>query len=375
VREGDTGTAPIEMADGNIETTTAQRRREREWPLYVFLTLLFGAYQGLNQLIGLRQVRRELAPWKPFVWELSSVLTIVALIPLITRFERRYRLDARPRRRAIAVHTVAAVVFSGVHTTCMVLLRKLSYLMAGESYDYGNVFVGAFYELQKDVITYAVILVVIFAFREFRIRRDGELRAAQLAAELGKARLQHLTAQIEPHFLFNSLNAISNRMHEDVHAADRMISNLADLLRAAYEFDGEVLVPLNSELDWLRGYAAMMGERFRGQLSFDLNVEPGLEGVKVPRLLLQPIVENAIKHGLGDGHGWLGVDVRREGGNLRYTISDDGAGFPDTSIKSGTGLSNISRRLELIFQSDHELTFAAREPHGTIVVMKFPVGE
>ena len=120
-----------------------------------------------------------------------------------------------------------------------------------------------------------------------------------------QARLKHLTAQIEPHFLFNALNAISNRMHEDVDAADRMISDLGSLLRAAYDTDNQVLVPLERELEWLRGYAAMMTERFRGQLSFELNVAPGLEAVKVPRLLLQPLVENALRHGLPQGGGML----------------------------------------------------------------------
>jgi two-component system LytT family sensor kinase len=129
-----------------------------------------------------------------------------------------------------------------------------------------------------------VILIVIFAVREFRVRRAGKLRAAELAGELAAARLRHLTAQIEPHFLFNSLNAISNRMREDVDTADRMISHLGDLLRAAYDTDDQVIVPLGRELEWFRGYAAMMSERFRGQLAFELAVESGLEAIRVPRL-------------------------------------------------------------------------------------------
>jgi LytS/YehU family sensor histidine kinase len=253
------------------------------------------------------------------------------------------------------------------------LIRKLTYALAGESYDFGNVLIGGVYELQKDLITYVVILIVLFAVREFRVRRAGELRAAELAAELSEARLRHLTAQIEPHFLFNALNAISNRMHEDVEAADRMISQLGDLLRAAYESDHHVLVPLGRELGWLRGYAAMMAERFRGQLAFEVEAEPGLDTAQVPRLLLQPIVENAIRHGLRDGRGWLRVDVRRAGARLQYTISDDGVGLPDAPLERGTGLSNISRRLELLFPNDHTLTFAARVPCGTVVTVSFPV--
>jgi signal transduction histidine kinase len=340
------------------------------WPLYITLTVLLGLYQGLNQLIGYRGI---IAVWKPFVWELSSVLVVLALIPVIVRVERRYRLGARPRARIILAHLLSAVTFSAAHTAAMVAVRKLVYAFMGESYRFGNVLVGWFYELQKDAITYLTILMVVFAVREYQQRRAGQLRSAQLAAELSGARLQHLTAQIDPHFLFNALNAISNRMREDVDAADRMISQLADLLRAAYSSDQQLLVPLSRELDWLRSYAAMMAERFRGQLSFELSVDPGLDSIEVPRLLLQPIVENAFRHGLAEGRGSLAVCVRRSGSQVTYTVSDDGVGLSRAPPNRGTGLSNVSRRLNLLFPNEHELTFAAREPRGTIVKIVFPV--
>jgi LytS/YehU family sensor histidine kinase len=201
----------------------------------------------------------------------------------------------------------------------------------------------------------------------------GAGRAPRLAAELSDARLRHLTAQIDPHFLFNALNAISNRMREDVDAADRMITRLGDLLRAAYDTDNQVVVTLDREIEWLRGYAVMMSERFRGQLSFQLDVEPGLERVNVPRLLLQPIVENAFRHGLAEGRGTLWVNIRRDGESLRCEIVDDGVGISGVPEARGTGLSNVARRLELLFPGRHELRFARREPRGTLVTVTFPV--
>jgi two-component system LytT family sensor kinase len=342
------------------------------WPYYVPLVLLLGAYMGLNEFIDIRSVA-SIAGWKPFIWDLTSVGVIGALIPLVIRFEGHFRLDARPRTRIVLAHIAGAVVFSIVHTTVMVFLRKLIYMLAGEVYTFGDVLIRGVYELQKDLITYAVVLIIVFAVREFRNRRAGELRAAEMAAELSEARLRHLTTQIEPHFLFNSLNAISNRMHEDVAAADRMISQLSDLLRAAYETDRDVLVPLERELGWLRGYAGMMAERFRGQLAFEVEVEPGLEAVRVPRLLLQPLVENALKHGLGEGRGRLQVDVRRAGRCLQYTVSDDGAGLSGAPIARGTGLSNVSRRLELLFPGDHTFDLAAGTPRGVVATVRFPV--
>jgi two-component system, LytTR family, sensor kinase len=342
------------------------------WALYSILAVLFGAYLGVNQIVNLRG-NADIEPWKPLVWELSSAIVVFGVVPLIVRFERSFRLDARPRWRVIGAHAGAAFLFSVWHVAAIVVLRKLAYAFAGQTYNFGNVPVRFFYELQKDLITYVVILGVIFANREFQVRRTSDLRAAELAAELGQARLKHLTAQIEPHFLFNALNAISNRMHEDVEAADRMISSLGSLMRAAYDSDSQVLVPLERELEWLRGYAAMMTERFRGQLCFDLKVAPGLEAVQVPRLLLQPLVENALRHGLPSGRGNLTVDVSRQGTTLRYIVSDDGVGIDDTTVKPGTGFSNVARRLELLFPGAHTFTLAAGRPAGTVVTLSFPV--
>jgi len=341
------------------------------WVIYAVLALLLGLYQGINSLVGLRGA--GIASWKPFVWEITSVIVIFALIPLVVRFEAHFRLDTHPRWRIAIAHVGGALIFSALHVAGMLLLRKLAYAVVGQQYAFDSLAIQAFYELQKDLITYVVILVVIFANREFQVRRTADLRAAELAAELDQARLKHLTAQIEPHFLFNALNAISNRMHEDVEAADRMISSLGALMRAAYDSDHQVLVPLARELDWLRDYAAMMTERFRGQLSFDLKVAPGLEAVEVPRLLLQPLVENALRHGLPDGRGNLTVDVVRQGTKLLYTISDNGVGIGDTRIKPGTGLSNVARRLELLFPGAHTFRLAAGHPRGTVVTLSFPV--
>jgi two-component system LytT family sensor kinase len=355
-------------------TTIASRPRAARsgWVIYAVLALLFGVYLGINSMVGLRG-RVDIPAWKPLVWEITSVIVIFALIPLVVRFESHFRLDARPRWRIVMAHMGAALIFSALHVAGILLLRKLVYAIVGQQYGFDSLVVQAFYELQRDLITYVVILVVIFANREFQVRRTGDLRAAELAAELDQARLKALTAQIEPHFLFNTLNAISNRMHEDVEAADRMISSLGSLMRAAYDSDNQVLVPLERELSWLRDYAAMMTERFRGQLSFDLKVAPGLDGVAVPRLLLQPLVENALRHGLPDGRGDLTVEVARQGPRLLYTISDSGVGIDATSIKPGTGLSNVARRLELLFPGTHTFILAAGHPTGTVVTLSFPV--
>lgn len=341
------------------------------WRWYIVSAVLFGAYMGANDTLA-DLSNGHFHAWQPFVRNYSSALVVFALVPFIIRLENRFRLDAKPRTPVILAHSVGVLLFSLLHVVVAYPLRIAVYGLAGDTYVVDHVFLTFLYEAQKTVIFYVVVLLLSFAVRQFRVRRASELRATQLTAELSEARLRHLTAQVDPHFLFNALNAISNRMREDLDATDRMIAQLGDLLRAAYDTDQHLLVPLGGEVQWLRGYAGMMGERFRGQLVFQLDIEPALENVQVPRLLLQPLVENAIRHGLAEGRGNLSVQVHRSGRRLRYIIADDGVGLP-AAPRQGTGLSNVARRLELMFPGDHEFNLAPRSPRGTVVTVEFPV--
>src|SRR5882672_2746578 len=299
--------------------------------LFVIFPVLFGLYLGLNELIGRANSNRTIEYWKPIAWEMTSVIVIMALVPLIFWFEKRHRLEAPRRLRTAAIHLGGAVAFSIVH----------------------------------------VIGMIAIPIRQYRRRREGEVLAAELSRNVSDARLRQLTAQIDPHFIFNALNAISNRMHEDVEAADRMIARLADLMRAAYDTDASVFVELGREIELLRGYLALMAERFRGQLAIDIDVEPGLESLRVPRLLIQPIVENALKHGLASGRGRLRVEVRRRGDRLTCLVADDGVGIA-APVRMGTGLSNVSHRLELLFPAAHEFVIGPAEPAGTRVWLSIP---
>lgn len=341
--------------------------------LYIVFPVLFGLYLGLNVLIGHANSNDPIAYWKPIVWETTSVVVIMALLPLVVMYERRFPLEAPRRWRTTGIHLIGALGFSLVHVVGMIAARKLIYFaFYTEPYTYGSVWLTAFYELQKDIITYTTILLVAFTIRQYRRRREGEVLAAELSQNVSDARLRQLTAQIDPHFIFNALNAISNRMHEDVEAADRMLTRLADLMRAAYETDQSVFVELGREVQLLRGYLLLMTERYRGQLDMSVTVEPGLETLRVPRLLIQPIAENALKHGLVQGRGKLRVDIQRRGDRLTCLVVDDGVGVA-APVRMGTGLSNVKHRLELLFPGQHEFQVERAEPAGTRVRLAFPV--
>jgi LytS/YehU family sensor histidine kinase len=171
--------------------------------------------------------------------------------------------------------------------------------------------------------------------------------------------------------MFNTLNAISNRMHEDVEAADRMIAAFADLLRAALAESGSALVRVCDDVGWLERYFELMRERFRGRLETKITLDPAARAARIPRLLLQPLVENAFEHGLKSGRGCVEVSIGVEGRRLRCTVDDDGAG-PGAGFQSGTGLANVRSRLDLIYPQDHAFRVSARPEGGTRIEIDLP---
>jgi len=217
-----------------------------------------------------------------------------------------------------------------------------------------------------------VIVTVCVAIRAVRARRERELAVIRLERDLSEARLAQLTAQIEPHFVFNTLNAISNRMHENVDAADRMISAFADLLRAALAESGSAYVRVADDVIWLERYFELMRERFRGQVETSITLDPAARDARIPRLMLQPLVENAFAHGLTSGRGRVDVRVRAEGDSLICTVEDDGVGLK-RDFKSGIGLANVRHRLELLYAERHCFDISPRANGGTRVAIEIPL--
>src|SRR5512146_1391138 len=306
----------------------ARRNRALFWIAYAAAWTALGVWEGTNVIIGHRNSGQPIAPWEPMTWELSSTALMAVLAVCVFWFERRFPLSGPHWLRRLPLHIPAAIAFSAVHTLGMVGIRKVVYAVEGRYYDFGDAWLGFAYELQKDLISYAVIVVTCIAVRTMRLRRERELAVVKLERDLSEARLAQLTAQIEPHFMFNTLNAISNRMHEDVEAADRMIAAFADLLRAALAESGSALVRVSDDVIWLERYFELMRERFRGKLETKITLDPAARAASMPRLLLQPLVENAFEHGLKSGRGRVEVAIVVEGRRLRCTIEDDAGQEP-----------------------------------------------
>lgn len=355
-----------------MEASAVPTRGRWFWAVYTGAWLALGLWQGLNAIVGFRNAGRAIPAWQPLTWELSSVAALAVLAVLVARFERRFPLSGPGWVRHLPLHIPAALAFSLLHTSAMVGLRSVVYAAFGDRYDFGDWRFGLFYEFQKDLITYALIAAVCVGTRLWAERRRHEWAMVELERDLAGARLAQLTAQIQPHFVFNTLNAISNRMHEDVDAADRMISAFADLLRVSLVEPDEAEVSVAEDVAWLERYLELMRERFRGMLVATLEVDDGVRDARLPRLLLQPLVENAFEHGLASGRGRVDVAVTERDGRLLCTIEDDGAGFA-IPVEPGVGLANVRSRLDLMYPGQHRFVLASRAGGGTRIEIELPL--
>ena len=352
------------------------------WPtIRLRWALLAGAFFLLNGLRLALTVALDLkasgsrTPWQePLVWELTSALVVWATLPLA----QAAALNAPWRRvgwvRFIALHLGAALVFWILHVAGMWSLRTLVYRAAGwGAYNYGDMVFRAPMEGLKDLMGFAAFAAVFHAVDIRRRRQERELAAARLESELREARLQALSAQLDPHFLFNALNTLSSVMYEDLPKADRLLGDLGLMLRDGLESGGSTWT-LERELGYLAHYLAFVEARFGDRVKVDLAITPGLGGLAVPRFALQRLVENALKHN-ADAVGrplHVTVTARTEGPTARLSVTDDGVGFSEGSPE-GIGLENLRRSLDLLHDSRARLETGNRPEGGAEVAMVVPL--
>ena len=285
-----------------------------------------------------------------------------ACAPLIFQLIKRYPIDQQ-RLKAIAVHAVAAFIFTCVHAAAMISVRVLIFQMAPP--------VGWLTALQRMhltnldwlLMTYTTVVGFTYAMGYYREVQARAVREAQLQTTLMEARLKTLQAELHPHFLFNTLHAISTLVHTNPESADRMISRLSDLLRLTFDRTGAPRVALQEELEFLQKYLEIEQTRFQDRLTVKYDVDPATLDAEVPRLILQPIVENAIKHGVSprSGPGLVQIASRIQGDRLWLEVRDNGVGLSGsarTQFRTGVGLANTRDRLECLYGDAHRLEFS-----------------
>jgi signal transduction histidine kinase len=301
------------------------------------------------------------------------------LVPGMLWMARRYRFGRHTWKRAAAAHVVAVIVFTLAHaaltvTSRVIIMRLLAERDVSWLREFQTLF---FLNFDWEMMTYWAVIGLSHALDFHRESRERELTEAQLRTRLAEAQLQALQRQLHPHFLFNTLNTISALMHRDIEAADAMLERLSDLLRLTLDRVGTQLVPLSDELDFLSKYLEIERTRFAERLQVHFEVEPETLDAPVPNLLLQPLVENALRHGIAPkiGGGRVDIVARRENASLCLEVRDTGVGMqPDRrDAGDGVGLANTRSRLQHLYGSNHR--FELKSPTGGgVAVTKMTVG-
>jgi two-component system, LytTR family, sensor kinase len=321
-------------------------------------TYLAYKYSGGSPHLGVI-LKFSLSEW--YIWALFA--------PGVMGLARRLSLERGRRGRNLAIHAVVSVGVALAHWGLNNLCRHYVLGFPGA--------VSLVYTFHSNLVTYWVLVGATCGYDYYVRYRQGELHAAQLSAQLAQAQLQTLRTQLHPHFLFNTLNAIATLVHRDPEAADQMVARLSDLLRLTLEGIGVQEVPLAKEIDFLRGYLEIEQARFGDRLTVDMQIAPEVLGARIPYLILQPLVENAIRHGIAPRSepGRVVIRAESENGFLVLEVRDNGPGLADgldTPTRQGMGLSNTRSRLEKLYGERQRFEMKNGSNGGFVVTLTFP---
>jgi sensor histidine kinase YesM len=311
-----------------------------------------------------------------YLWALGSVLVLW--------LAERFPVEGRLWRRHLPLHLLFSTAFVCVISGVFHVIYFFFLLDKGPEghYALATTFSWIIYNSSENYGIYGLLLLLNQVFRYYRRFREGELRASRLQTQLTQAQLEALKMQLQPHFLFNTLHSISALLHRDPDAADRMIARLGDFLRLTLENSGAQQVSLQKELEFLTCYLEIERVRFQDRLTTSVEVDTAALDAPVPNLILQPIVENALRHGIAQtrGPGRVEISAKRENDSLRIRVRDNGPGLiaitrPDDGLKEGLGLSNTRARLEQLYGAAHRFELENAPGGGLIVTLEIPAAK
>jgi two-component system LytT family sensor kinase len=329
---------------------------------WTLVALLFAAHNYISNAAEGRPITLLQAGW----WSAAEWYTWALLTPLVMRLVRGTGAGERFRPATLVALAAGGLVVAALQVALEYAADHLVVLVTGDpSVSVGVWLSGGARDAAMDLaylvprkigfsfITFCALVVVVLAADYYRLYRDRELRAARLEGALARAQLRALQAQLQPHFLFNTLNTIASLIPEDPAAAEELVESLGELLRAALRDGGRDEITLGQEIELLDQYLRIQERRFHDRLRVERLFAPDLGDAMVPPLVLQPLVENAIRHGVAarPGGGTVTVRTERSGGDLRLTVEDDGPGFrpENDGASTGVGLANTRARLEQLY--------------------------
>ena len=346
------------------------------WGIWTFIGIVFTlqgyftSYRSEKPVSFLDSLYLQMT-WS-YLWALAT--------PLVLFAASRLPIERNNWVRSSLLHIPISIVLSGIVTALGHVFVWLYWGWSmGRPFSFERMARFVVANFSEGIGIYLLIALMSYAFSYYRRYREGQLRTLQLEAQLSQAQLQALKMQLQPHFLFNTLHSISALLNKDPESARKMITRLGDFLRLTLENSGSQEITLQQEMEFLSCYLEIERIRFQNRLVTRLDVAQQTLAAKVPNLILQPIVENAIRHGIAPRStpGLIEIEAKQRNGTLRIQVRDNGPGLSkhrtsDILFKKGLGLANTETRLERLYGAAHLFDLSNNPDGGLIVTLEIP---
>jgi two-component system, LytTR family, sensor kinase len=373
------------MADHHQQSGSCRKRLELKTGVIVLLiATVLGFFFAAQIYFSAASIHREVSWWQALYWAFGDWYEWALLSPIIFWVCRRFPFDRLSWPKSLPVHLAVGILLSGFHAVLCALAAVLQGSVTGSSASFGEALNGLLANRTHfNLAVYALIVCAWHAWDYHRRYREREAQTEELTARLAQAQLETLRMQLNPHFLFNTLNAISSLMLKDVNAANKMLSRLGELLRLTLETRNQQEVPLKQELDFVRRYVEIEQIRFGDRLKVKMDIESATLEARVPNLILQPLVENAIRHAIEPltNEGQIVLRATRDNGNLRLEVSDNGEGLKPQRIEAKEtsdrarehiGLNNTRQRLQKLYGEQQSFELVERPAQGVSANIRIP---
>ncbi|MBD3376794.1 hypothetical protein GF406_17285 [candidate division KSB1 bacterium] len=351
-------------------------KRSKIWGLLLLFCLILTFFSTIETYLNYQAQNIETSFWVQLFWSFSNWAPWFLFMPLI------YSLTRLILYRWQLYRSIPVMLILGIFITAAKII--IYYIMSlplrsniTPTFFFTNIGDVIIVNFLGNYLVYCFIVVLSFAVQYYIDTRKKEVRTLQLESQLTKSQLQLLKMQLEPHFLFNTLNSISALIHKDVNLADAMVTKLSDFLRITLDSSDEQEVLLSEEVNFLKNYLDIEKVRFQERLIVHIDIEAIALKVSVPNLILQPLVENAIKYGIApfSRAGTIRITGRLEDQVLVLKVSDDGPGLladPEEVLQKGIGLKNTKERLEQLYGEKQKFELINRTQGGLLVRLEIP---
>jgi two-component system, LytTR family, sensor kinase len=366
---------PVVMDDAEAESVLSRRlvRYGLIWGVWTIVALFFTTQAYVMYYAERQPIRYG----QQFLVQFSACYLWALATPLVLWLSRRFCIQRQNWLRRTVFHFLISLAL--VSTLLALNFMAFMILMgrAGQITPF-RVFGFLYYNLDRWMLLYWFILLMSHAFSYYNSYRKGELKASQLRTQLVQSQLEALKMQVHPHFLFNTLHSISALLNKDTEAARKMITRLGDFLRLTLENSGSMEVTLQQEIEFLNGYLEIERIRFQDRLTTDIRVDPEVLDAQVPNLILQPIVENAMRHAIGNSkNGRVEIVAAPRNGVVRIEVKDNGPGIDAERVLEarrgkGVGLANTQARLDGLYGEAARFELTNNPAGGLIVTLEIP---